>query len=209
LAWPALAAVAAVGALLLAADVLRLGDALRSDDVRFRATPERSGLWEISEVFPAGGARALLGMDDDIAYRRALLAFQRGRPWGLALRRSRLLEFRDEAQDRLASILASDADPARRSAAANLLGVLSFVAATQERKEEATSVRNAAKAFRDAIALDPGNDDAKHNLELALGSLAESKIAPHETASPAESRRGRGSRAGEGSPEEGKVGGGY
>lgn len=58
--------------------------------------------------------------------------------------------------------------PATRALGSNLVGVLAFENAALDPASAAVHVPAAAGAFRDAIRLDPGNDDAKFNLELVL-----------------------------------------
>jgi len=153
---------------LLAADVARWPDALEADDVRYRVAPADDGLWKPAELVPRGVASAVLGVDDDVAFRRAVRAFRLGRLDAPFVTDPRRTLHRADAQDRLSVIAAGDGDPERRSAAANLLGVLSLVGAFSEYAEREALHRNAVASFERAIALDPANADAKHNLELAL-----------------------------------------
>ncbi|TML20407.1 MAG: hypothetical protein E6G32_10125 [Actinobacteria bacterium] len=81
---------------------------------------------------------------------------------------------------------------ARASQAANLLGVLGFAMATQDVSQRATFLNNAITAFRQAIALDPANDDALFNLEYALDQLKGSG----EQQAGGSDKRGTGGRAG-------------
>jgi hypothetical protein len=78
------------------------------------------------------------------------------------------------------------ADAAARAVGANLLGVLAFENATLDPARAEAHVAASAAAFRDAIRLDPGADDAKFNLELVL------TLAPEE----AGAETGAGSLAG-------------
>jgi hypothetical protein len=70
-------------------------------------------------------------------------------------------------------------DPATRALGANLLGVLAVEDALLERGSADRHVAASVEAFREAIRLDPSNDDAKFNLELVL-TLApeEARVAP-------------------------------
>jgi hypothetical protein len=112
----------------------------------------------------------VLRIDDDLAYRRALREFRIGRPleavFGTAITTHRV-----RAQIRLTDFEHADANARRRSQAANLLGVLGFALATQDVGQRATFLNNAVTSFRQAIALDPGNDSALFNLEYALDQL--------------------------------------
>ena len=78
------------------------------------------------------------------------------------------------AQIQLGAVVRRDDNAARRSAAANLLGVLALSLAAIDDSLRATLLTNAAADFQRAIGFDPGNDDAKYNLELALDTLVAS-----------------------------------
>jgi len=179
----ALAALCVVGAALLAllgADVVRWPAAMRSGDVRYADSPAQPGLWRITGAFPFGAARGLLGLGDDVAYRTNLF----GR--------------RAHAQQQLAAIVLYDRSPARASAAANLAGVLGFANAVFDQPRAQIYLANSVESFRVAIGLDPGNADAKYNLELALARL---KAAEQDNPAPAGSSKGRrGNAAGTGEP---------
>lgn len=164
------AACLAVAALLalLAADVSRWGDALRADDVRYRAAPGVTDLWNPAALLPLGAARNLLGVDDDLAFRRALRALRLSRLEDGAVSDPTVVLQRAEAEARLEAIVAGGGDPARRSTAMGLLGMLRLATPAANPQERATVLRIAVANLQEAIALDPHNDDAKYNLEVAL-----------------------------------------
>ena len=77
--------------------------------------------------------------------------------------------------------------PAARALGSNLVGVLAFENAALDPPSAAVHVPAAAGAFRDAIRLDPANDDAKFNLELVLTLARENAgaaIGPGRGAGP-------------------------
>lgn len=167
-----LAAIAslAVGAglFLIAVDVSRWDDALREDDVRYRAAPEAASLWHADTLLPASLARGVLGIGDDVEFRKAVRALRLSRlDEGLTSDPKVVLQ-RGEAQARLQAIAGGNGDPLRRSRAMNLLAVLSFASALSETRDQAAHLQDAAAGFQAAIALDPQNDEAKSNLELVL-----------------------------------------
>jgi hypothetical protein len=153
---------------LLAADVARWPDALRAGDVRYRAAPETAGLWRPDQRLPGGAARRLLDLDDDLAVRDALRTLQLSRLDDLVVSDPGLALYRGEARARLQVIADGDGDPAIRSRAHGLLGVLSFASALTEWQERLLHVEEAIRSLNKAIAVDPGNAEAKLNLELAL-----------------------------------------
>jgi hypothetical protein len=153
---------------LLAVDVSRWNDALREDDVRYRAVPRASSLWQPETVLPRNAARGLLAIGDDVEFREAVRAVRLSRlEEGLTSDPEVVLQ-RGEAQARLQAIAGGHGDPLRRSRAMNLLAVLSFATALSETRDQAAHLQDAATGFQAAIALDPDNDEAKANLELVL-----------------------------------------
>jgi hypothetical protein len=152
----------------LATDVSRWPGALKSGDARYRTNPDEAGLWRPDELAPRRLARDLLGIDDDLAYRRAVQGLRLARLEGPSVTDPNLSLLRSDAQARLLEIMESEGDPARRSRAANLMGVLALVSLVAEERDRAILFSTAVRSFRRAIALDPGNEDAKYNLELSL-----------------------------------------
>jgi hypothetical protein len=153
--------------LLLALDVARLRSELPADDVRYRAAPE-TRLWEPSQILPRRAARRLLQVEDDIRFRLAVRGVRLSHPEMPGFSDPSYIVNRNEATARLTDIVLGDDDPARRSAAANLLGVLSFADAIADYENRGRLLGGATGRFRQAIAFDPANDEAKYNLELTL-----------------------------------------
>ncbi|MCS7007974.1 MAG: hypothetical protein RMM28_11200 [Thermoleophilia bacterium] len=159
-----LAAAAAVAA--LAVDVVRSKQALADADAAFRETPEVE--WEGATILPASVSRGLLGLGDDLELREALRALRRARLDDYAISDPELVLLRNEAQERLEAIAAGGGDPAWRSRAAGLLGVLGLVRLATETQERDALLEQTVSSLQRALALDPRNDEAKLNLEIAL-----------------------------------------
>ena len=160
---------AAVVLLLFAIDARDYGKRMTSDDLRYTADPSPQSLWHPTEVAPFGLARNVLGINDDIAYREAMRLFRQGRPLeNLTARKFESL--RAQAQVALSDVEASG-DPVRRSQAANLLGVLDLSLAVSDSTLATTFLSDAIGNFRDAMALDNANANARFNLEYALYEL--------------------------------------
>ncbi len=160
----------AIGLALMAVDVARSQDALREGDVDYRIAPTRAALWSSSTLVPNGSAATLLGIEDDVALRRALRALQNAR---LSDPRTSVSDpqvalQRNDAQARLEAILTTADDSKRRSLAAGLLGVLGLARLVSETQDRVVLLSATVANLQLAIALDPENDDAKYNLELAL-----------------------------------------
>lgn len=183
--------VAAAMLVLLALDARAWSSRLPADDLRYRRDPSTHGLWQPGQLAPFGLARGVLGLGDDLAYRRALREFRIGRPLEPVFTTA-VTTHRIEAQIKLTNVLANTRDAARASQAANLLGVLGFSMATQDVGQRATFLNNAVTAFRRAIVIDPANDDALFNLEYALDQLRGSG----EQQAGGNNRLGQGGRAG-------------
>ena len=160
----------AVVLVLLALDARAWSSRFAADDLRYRRDPSAPRLWHPAELSPFGLDRRVLRIDDDLAYRRALREFRIGRPLE-AVFGTVITTHRVRAQIRLTDFEHADANARRRSQAANLLGVLGFAMATQDVGQRATFLNNAVTSFRQAIALEPGNDSALFNLEYALDQL--------------------------------------
>lgn len=199
----ALACFALAGGLLLTAlDGTRWERALESGDVRYRAAPQEPDLWQPRQSAPFGAAEVLLGVDDDVDFREALRTLRLA---GIAQAESsdpRLALRRSEARSLIAAIAEGDADRWRRSRAMTLLGVISFASALSDAQDQESLQRDALARFRGAIELEPDNDEAKANLEVALRRDAEAgESGGGENPTPGgEGARGAGA---------GEAGGGY
>jgi hypothetical protein len=157
----------ALGVILLAlAHDLRGWDrAFARGDGGFERRPA-GARWSASSWLPGDPVRDALAVDDDLRLRRAVQAYviasgvKRGLDNG-----ARLARIRASAEVALADVTANGSD-AQASQAGNLLGVL---VATAERVLDAAATEDrAGETFGAAIRADPGNADAKYNLELIL-----------------------------------------
>src|SRR5262249_36938194 len=163
------AALAAAAVLaLLAVDVLHAHESLAAGDVRYAAGPGQRDLWSSSSIVPFHAARRLLGIDDDLAYRRAIRLFRLSAPRTPSLARFSLAPIRAEAEAALTAAAARETDRTRRSELVNMLGVLTVARAAGDALSSPEAMRNSVTLFRRAIRLDPSNADAKTNLELVL-----------------------------------------
>ena len=153
---------------LLAADVDRWRTAVGSGDVRYRVNPGGADLWAPDVLVPAGAAEKLLGLEDDIAFRRAVRALRLADLDDPTVSDPDVALRRNDAQARLEAIATRGGDPARRSRAAGLLGVLGLARLASESQDRVALLQSTIANLAFAIALDPENEDAKFNLELAL-----------------------------------------
>ena len=113
-------------------------------------------------------SRSLLGLDDDIAFRQALRAFRLAHVESPVVSDPAQVVERNDATVRLTDIVEHGSGSQQRSAAANLLGAIAYSDALADFTNRAKLIVSAQQRFGQAITFDPGNDDAKYNLELTL-----------------------------------------
>jgi len=153
---------------LLAADVAAWRSTLPAGDVRYRADPEQEGLWEPSPRVPWLQSGKLLGVEDDVALRDAVRALRLARLEEAIVSDPQTAVLRNVAQALLQAVATGDPDPARQSRAAGLIGVLGLARLATETQDRDVLLEAIVSTLRDAIELDPENEEAKYNLELAL-----------------------------------------
>jgi hypothetical protein len=179
LAGVVVAASAAVLLFLLALDIRGLHHRLAADDARLLAQPVRADLWQPPQIVPGHAARRVLGISRDLAYREGLRLFLLGRPWLNTARFPREVGAdRNLAAAFLSRLAQSDPDRARRSNELNMLGILSMVQTSRsDRTQRKTNLLRANLSFRDAIAADERNQDAKFNLEVVLRLIQKQPVS--------------------------------
>jgi len=161
-----------VAVALLAIDVLRTPGWMSSDDAHFQSAPLRGseGLWNESGVVATRARLRALGLSDDLDFRRTIARFKRLQP-GTA---DQVIDPAQESrwaklQFQLTTGSRENPSVHRRSELQNLMGVLLLARYLYASPDERSNMlTNAIGAFRTAVELDPRNDDAKLNLELAL-----------------------------------------
>jgi hypothetical protein len=159
---------AALFFLLLAADVRSWDGALREGDVHYTVAPDDARLWDADERLPIGIGHALMGVGDDVEFREAVRALRLARLEDGTVSDPELALRRNEALARLEAIANGKGDPARRSRAAGLLGVLGLARLASETQDRIAILESTITNLQRAINLDPNNADAKFNLELVL-----------------------------------------
>lgn len=173
---------------LFAVDVHAWSSRLPADDLRFRRDPMTAKLWDASEILPF--SHSILGIAEDLAYRRALREFRLGRTTEAVSTRE-IGVHRIAAQIGLTNVVDGNHNPRIQSQIDNLLGVLAFGLAAQDIAERRAFFNNGITAFRNAVVLDPTNDDAFFNLEYALDQAR--GVTDIQTRGSSESRQhGRG-----------------
>lgn len=201
-----LVAVAALAAAIIAAvvasDLRAWDDAIAAGDRTFVAHPAQAR-WSASTVLPAGLSRNMLGISDDLAYRRAMQSFDAVQRAGCGVDNCYTeSQARSSLELRLAS-LARSADPGRASALYNLLGILAFADSQQRGASRPAPVERSVADFQSAVQLDPTNDDAKFNLEWLLRRLAARGVRADGASGQGAPTRGHRGAAG------GLAGGGF
>lgn len=156
----------------LAHEVGTWDDAVRRDDVRFVTTPIAVGLWDAPSGPESGLAERLLGLSDDVRFRKAQRLYVRGHlPATTFAQEKARLAARGGAVDLLEQVVARDALAWRRARAANLLGILLVEDAREGRELAPALSRQAVRAFTTGARQAAGTDEARFNLEILLGAL--------------------------------------
>lgn len=151
---------------LFAADVRAWPETFRQGDLLYRSQKFGDKPWVGRDRLPLQPARRLLGVNDDVVFRRGIRLFDistsprisRGfvggppRPAGFA---QRLLQVTERGHE----------DPRMRSRAANYLGALSY---SRGAFLDEAFMRRSLRLFRRAVQLDPTNEQAKFNLEVMM-----------------------------------------
>jgi hypothetical protein len=181
----------AVFAVLLARDVWHVSGALVAGDRRAQVAKIEGRAWSAETTVPFDLARRLLGVRDDLAFRSTVAQAHSmtAVPTNDAARRRRL-----PVEEALV-IEESDANRTRASEAANLLGV---IYSTEPNEPDRSAAEKALAEFVKAVALDPGNETAKANLELLLQQSSGDQLRGRKGASAGEKpgKSGAGRRAG-------------
>jgi hypothetical protein len=193
---------------LVAVDVAGWRSTIPADDVRFGAGAPTTG-WSPRTVAPFHAGERVLGVSDDVAYRRMLRELRASKLLDLTVSDPRLAIHRTALAEELESIVVHDPNPVLRSRASSLLGVLSIVSwnstppqGTQQ-LDRSELLLAAVASFEQAIAIDPENDDAKFNLQTML-QRGQGLLPTEAAAGRNPSAGGKGSRgAGAGAPGSG------
>ena len=160
-------------AALLASDVRAWQTALAESNARAVGDPSSGVPSGPDQILPFHFARSLLGLDDDLALRRALVLVRRGYIGIPSYDQSTAgSQARAQAETALARVIEAGVGRRRAAAVANLLGALAFVDSQAGAGQATKPVERSIVEFQNAIGLDPRNGEAKANLELALSVVA-------------------------------------
>jgi len=162
-----LAVLLAILLALVAEDARRWPGRLDAGDVRFAASTRSDDAWKATDRLPVRLGDDALGIDDDLAYRRALQLVRRMRSAGLS-RGSVWVQLLGRAESALVDLEEKQHDRRTRSATANLLGIVYADSGASSGAAGADFRRGALSAWERAVRLDPANVEAKFNLELML-----------------------------------------
>lgn len=158
--------IVAAGLVVFARDLHAWPSAFAEGDATFQAKPGGERPWESPDVLPMRPAQKLLDVNDDVTMRRAIRLFQLSSD--VSLFQLGFVESGRPVQPTrrlLLRIGKSDADPRIRARAANLLAVMTYNGGGIA---DASLITGAARLLRQAIVLDPTNEEAKFNLELLM-----------------------------------------
>ena len=166
----AVAALVVAAAILvaLAADVLRWDRQLRDGDAAYGAGVAAD--WQPSTLLPSDVSSSILGVSDDLAFRRAVDQFWRSEPRN-PIRVFEDVTRRSAAERVLGRTFENDDDHVRRSQLAVLRAALMLEEGRNSPTQRQVFVRRAIEQLQRAVILDPSNDTAIYDLELALKLL--------------------------------------
>jgi len=171
-ARPPVAAVVLLGLavvlVLFATDVRAWQGRVTRDDAAFRVQRSHVGYWRTPTVLPDDPARSVLGLDDALAFRRALQLFWLSTVGASTAGQADLAQLRVVAEARLQTLADSAGTREERSTAANLLGVMAVTTSAADSPTQKATVERAKRYFGLAVREEPTNYAARLNLELTL-----------------------------------------
>ena len=165
---------------LLASDLRSWQRAVGDGDLRFTQNPAVA-TWNASTVLPASLSRGILGLGDQLAFRRASRRFTVVDALGCGFDNC-ISEARARgALEATLTTLTHTGNLQRDSAANNMLGILAFADSRSTGPNTPAPVDQAVGDFTTAVELDPSNEYAKFNLEWLLEQLRARGINPGGT----------------------------
>jgi hypothetical protein len=171
-ARPPVAAVVLLGLavvlVLFATDVRAWQGRVTRDDAAFRVQRSHVGYWRTPTILPDDPARSVLGLDDALAFRRALQLFWLSTVGASTAGQADLAQLRVVAEARLQTLADSAGTREERSTAANLLGVMAVTTSAADSPTQKATVERAKRYFGLAVREEPTNYAARLNLELTL-----------------------------------------
>jgi len=160
--------VVAVVLVALAADVLRWDRELRETDIAYAAGTSSS--WTPDTLLPRGVSEGLLGVGDDVDFRDAVARFWASDPRA-PLRVFADVTRRSAAERGVARLAEREQNTKRKSVLITLRSALLLEEARNSPTQRQVFVRRAIEQLERAVRLDPGNEHAIYDLELALKLL--------------------------------------
>ena len=185
---------AAVVAVLLAADLRSWNDAVHAGDAEYARDPG-SAAWSAATVLPFDPALRILGLSDQLAFRRAATTFTQLVAQGNGVDNGYRESLARGSLETVLTGLANGSDHRVDSDAENMLGILAFADSQQLGPNAPAPVERSVAAFQAAVQLDPTNEAAKYNLELLLHTLVAKGVRTGSSSTsggPSKGHRGAG-----------------
>jgi hypothetical protein len=166
----AVAALVVAAALLVAvaADVLRWDRQLRDGDAAYGAGA--AATWRPDTLLPRGVSASFLGVSDDVEYRHAVDQFWQSKPRD-PIRVFEDVTRRSAAERTLGRTFDRDPSAGRRTRLAVLRAAMMLEEGRNSPTQRQVFVRRAIEFLERAVILDPSNQTAVYDLELALKLL--------------------------------------
>jgi tetratricopeptide (TPR) repeat protein len=168
----------AIALVVLAADVLRTPGVVGGEDTAFAGAPLlQRDAWQDVGFLPGRVTTDLLGLEDDLAYRRLIALYTRIDPRRFEGTTPEREALRGAAIREISVERRKQPDRRLRAQLLNLHGALTMGRSTSDPSERDANLKEAISAFQTALALDPDHADAKYNLELALRAREPGQLA--------------------------------
>ena len=178
-----LAVVVAATLVLLANAVFAVDQDIHAQDVHLAYGTPDARTADSAGSLGVGVVESILGVDDDRAFREAAAHFLVSR-LAVDATPEETLEQHAESEARLTRLVRQGGDRTRRSHAANLNASLLFEDASINEPGAERYLELSLQALQEAVRLDPGNDEAKYNLELFLTIGSGDEERPGGSSSP-------------------------
>jgi hypothetical protein len=185
---------AAVAAVLFAADLRSWNDAVRTGDAQYARDPS-GAVWSAATVLPFDPALHVLGLSNQLAFRRAAATFAPLEAAGNGIDNGYRESLARGTLETVLTGIANGSDRRVDSDAENLLGILAFADSQQLGPNTPAPVERSVAAFQAAVQLDPANEAAKYNLELLLHTLVAKGVrtgSNNSSGGPSKGHRGAG-----------------
>jgi hypothetical protein len=187
--------VLALVAVLLASDLRSWRSSVEAGDTRYAQSPA-TARWATTTILPGDPALHILGLQDQLAFRRAMKSFLKVVAAGNGIDNGYTESAKRGALESDLTNLAQTSYRRQASEAQNLVGILTFLDSQLHGPSAPAPVERSVSAFQAAVTADPSYEDAKFNLELLLRELLAKGVRPGSNSSSGGPAKGHHGAAG-------------